>query len=380
MKRAALVYVILALLGGAVRLQGGEVDRLMLWEIENSPKSVYLLGTVHVLQPEDYPLPAEIERVFQESTQVVFEVDLDDLSLEENQVLLLELALYLSGGSLPEDLSSATYALLMEYVQANGMDFLGFPLGLSLPIEMFRPWYVSSRIGLTEGMKYGYDAQLAPDLVLFDRAKAEGKTLLALETVPYQLGVLGGGTPFEQDRELRRTLESVPTFGEELEQIVGAWRCGDLEALRRILHQEAETDPVAFERLITARNRAWIERIEPLLESDETTLVVGGAGHMVGENGIPNQLRLRGHRVRQLPVRSEDARLPRLHFAGVPSGETDALELFVPVGWSFALQESDNLVEWRTLTTFFTTNEVHRFTPPEPGPRPATFFRLVSPP
>jgi len=378
MKRAAILWLWLGLFWCATRTHGGEAERLMLWELQDTLAPMYLLGTVHVLQPQDYPLPPEIERVFRESTRVVFEVNLDELTSTENQTRLLELALYLSGGSLTEDLSTKTYARLTEYVRTHGMEFLGLPI--PLPLEMFRPWYISARINLSEGLKLGYDAELGPDLVLFERAKADGKTLVALETVAFQLGVLTGGSASEQDRELGRTLEGVPTLGEELGRIVGAWRHGDVESLRQLLHREEQTDPAAFERLITARNRAWVEQIEALLGTSQPTLVVGGVGHMVGATGVPNQLRLRRHRIRQLPVLAEDAHLPRLQFAGMPAGEAMALEMRVPVGWSFALQESSNLVEWRTLMTFFSTNEVHRLTPLGTEGRAVSFFRLSSPP
>jgi uncharacterized protein len=157
-------------------------ERLMLWEAQHDRATVYLLGTVHLMRASDYPLPSEIDRVFGEASRVVFEVNIDDMGLHENQVALLTRALYGTGDSLVNHVASAIYEKLLEYVAANGSDFLG----LGQPLDSHRPWYISSRIKLKESEKLGYRANLAPDLVLFGRAKADGKVLDFLETLAFQ--------------------------------------------------------------------------------------------------------------------------------------------------------------------------------------------------
>jgi len=52
--------------------------------------------------------------------------------------------------------------------------------------------------------------------------------------------------------------------------------------------------------LLTARNRAWLPKIEQLLQSHEDPFVAVGAGHMLGEEGLPALLAERGYTVRRI--------------------------------------------------------------------------------
>ena len=54
------------------------------------------------------------------------------------------------------------------------------------------------------------------------------------------------------------------------------------------------------ERLLGARNRAWIPRIEGWLRSGRTWMVLAGAAHMGGPDGVLALLRARGWRVEQM--------------------------------------------------------------------------------
>jgi uncharacterized protein YbaP (TraB family) len=60
--------------------------------------------------------------------------------------------------------------------------------------------------------------------------------------------------------------------------------------------------PELFERINTARNKAWLPKLEALLaELDKNVLVVVGALHLLGNDGLIALLRSRGYRVERLP-------------------------------------------------------------------------------
>src|SRR4051812_36098491 len=46
-----------------------------LWKVEGKKAAVYLLGSIHVLKEEDYPLAEPIEKAFTNSEVVAFETD-----------------------------------------------------------------------------------------------------------------------------------------------------------------------------------------------------------------------------------------------------------------------------------------------------------------
>ena len=86
-----------------------------------------------------------------------------------------------------------------------------------------------------------------------------------------------------------------------------------LEAAKRVAEQFIRSRPVdrigvvifsgeAFTQspLTTDRNRRWIPQIETMLAAPETTLVVVGAAHLVGRDGVVEMLRRKGYVVEQL--------------------------------------------------------------------------------
>jgi uncharacterized protein YbaP (TraB family) len=84
----------------------------------------------------------------------------------------------------------------------------------------------------------------------------------------------------------------------DLEEITAAWRRGDLAKLESLLRSGVEESPAFFKALTTDRNLRWLPQIEAMLAHPEDDyLVVTGALHMVGEEGLVELLRRKGYKV-----------------------------------------------------------------------------------
>jgi uncharacterized protein YbaP (TraB family) len=70
--------------------------------------------------------------------------------------------------------------------------------------------------------------------------------------------------------------------------------------LTRVTREGFRDFPSLAERLLDARNRNWIPKIEGYLRSGQTFFVVVGAAHMGGPNGVLTLLRARGYKIGQL--------------------------------------------------------------------------------
>jgi uncharacterized protein len=57
--------------------------------------------------------------------------------------------------------------------------------------------------------------------------------------------------------------------------------------------------PEIHRKVIDDRNRRWLPEIEGLLAQGENALIVVGAAHLVGTNGVIQLLESRGYRVEQ---------------------------------------------------------------------------------
>ena len=58
--------------------------------------------------------------------------------------------------------------------------------------------------------------------------------------------------------------------------------------------------PELYDALVFKRNQAWTEAIERLLADSKDYMVVVGALHLIGDDGLPAMLERRGHAAVQL--------------------------------------------------------------------------------
>src|SRR5262245_24075474 len=92
-----------------------------LWRVDGKTNAVHLLGSIHFLKKEFYPLPKPIEDAYARSQVVVFEADLDELSSPESQVKMLQHAAYPPGETLKKNVSKETYDKLQSYLTEAGV-------------------------------------------------------------------------------------------------------------------------------------------------------------------------------------------------------------------------------------------------------------------
>jgi uncharacterized protein YbaP (TraB family) len=276
--------LLLASFAGAADARG----TASVWVMKGAKNTVYLAGSVHALPREQAGFPAQLEQAYAASRVIVMEVDLDDMDpLEAVQFVT-------SRGTLPEGETLETVIGAERYVKvAKLAGALEVP---ELVISRLEPWAAAMVLTQFALAKTGYDAQLGIDMQLVDRARADGKAVDGLETVEDQLGVFDARSIDEQTRFLLDSADDVPLLAGDLERLVSAWRAGDLDALERELAAERVHAPELYEELLGVRNRKWLPKIEALLQRDHDYLVVVGALHFVGQDGLLELLRRDGHK------------------------------------------------------------------------------------
>src|SRR5688572_29925170 len=137
---------------------------------------------------------------------------------------------------------------------------------------------------------------------LLARAKEDKKPIEGLETLVEQLSIFDNRSMDEQVAYLKEAVRDMPKMSDDLARLVDGWRRGDLSALHAELEKERATAPELYEELLGARNRRWIPKIEALLERKEDVLVVVGAMHFVGKDGLLELLAKEGHKPKLFPA------------------------------------------------------------------------------
>lgn len=280
-----------ALLAASAALRADE-HALPLWQLEGIENRVYLLGSVHLLRASDYPLPAEIYAAYEDAEALVMELDMDDLDPAAAVALAAELGVIAGDGSLAELLGAAGYEQARTLAAAA-----------NIPLEQFgqtEPWLAALSVEQLALSRLGFDASLGLEDHLTERARADGKEIVGLETLREQLGLLDELPLDVQRRLLLRTLEDSIELDELIDDVIRAWRVGDLTALEDAMLADVLELPELYAALIVGRNRRFAAEIAALLDDSDDYLVVIGTLHMVGEDGLPRMLAERGHRAVQL--------------------------------------------------------------------------------
>jgi uncharacterized protein YbaP (TraB family) len=78
------------------------------------------------------------------------------------------------------------------------------------------------------------------------------------------------------------------------------WRHGDLAAAERVQGELKEESEELYDKLLRVRNRNWMRKLEPLLHGRKNVLVLVGAAHLPGEDGLLHLLRAAGFSAEQM--------------------------------------------------------------------------------
>lgn len=149
-----------------------------------------------------------------------------------------------------------------------------------------------------------------PGVELFAIAKSNetqplGPRIKYLETAAQSYALADGVSDAVWDVAVSWALDNPESFKRVLETSYSAWIAGDLEEVKRIstLHWLNRFEPIKHAR-ITARNYLWAPTIRELAQSARApTLVLAGAAHLGGADGLVQQLVAGGLRLTSLSER-----------------------------------------------------------------------------
>jgi uncharacterized protein YbaP (TraB family) len=282
--------VVFSLVCGA-RAAQAETGRHFLWSIENQKNTVYLLGSVHFLRQDAYPLAEAIEKAYSDSQKIVFEADIDGANAPEFQAKIMTLGLYLDGQTLKQNVSEKTYKLLTDEVTAIGLPVSQF--------DRFRPWLAALMLTVIKLQNLHFDPSYGVDAHFFRKAKEDGKEKIFLEPVEFQINLFAKMGQREQESFLRQTMEDLEAIESMVSDMVNSWQTGDVDTLGSILNMSFDEHPDMYDRLMVQRNKKWVSRIEDLLNKDGNVLVIVGAGHLVGAENLLQLLRKKGYKIEQ---------------------------------------------------------------------------------
>lgn len=257
-----------------------------LWALHGKHNTVYLLGSIHVLRAQDYPLAPAVLQAYADAKALLMEVNLEDIDSAEVQSEMLASAMLPEGSTLPSILGPQRYAHATSLAHEVGVDLSSF--------DQFAPWFAAEAISQLQLMELGFQPQSGIEMYFLERARSDGKSIAGLETVHDQIALFEGLSMNEQSEYLVSSLEQAHELPKEVDDMVRAWRRGDTAWFESQLQSELGRDPMLYQSVLAARNRKWIPKIEALLSDDKNYLVIVGTGHLVGRNSVIDLLKKDG--------------------------------------------------------------------------------------
>jgi uncharacterized protein YbaP (TraB family) len=260
--------------------------------------TIYLLGTLHVGDPADYPAGQPFRRpiltALAASPTLALELSPDDLIESQDDVAKYGVCSY---ACLPRLLPPPLWQKLAFRLRGN-------PAALG-EIRKTRPWLaallVETYASLSAGLQteYGTEAQLQ-DVYLPSRGKIVG-----LETLGEQMRSFTNLTLAEQREMLAQDLVETPAETvEDVNELHRLWRVGDADAVAAWATAKSERLAISKavsraldNKIIYERNRRFTARMLLVAAPSRPLFVAIGALHLGGPKGVLALLQQHGYAV-----------------------------------------------------------------------------------
>ena len=289
--RTILAAVVAAVLATGVAA-AQDVKKHFLWKVEGPGASVaYLLGSLHLLTPEFYPLSADINKAFAASRTLVEELDLDEMNDPAQMMSAISKAMLADGRTLDQVVAPSTFAEVSKRAEKAGLPMIA--------LQRMKPWLVAITLMGPTLQAAGFTAELGIDKHFFDRAKEAGLKRQALETLAYQLDRFDQLSPTLQEDMLISSMKDLDTQVGNVKELAQQWAAGDVKALEASLLESFEGSRELYDRLLVERNNNWVPHVETCLQQNAGCFIVVGAAHLVGPDGLPTLLAKKGYKVTQ---------------------------------------------------------------------------------
>lgn len=263
-----------------------------MWEVRDKDSVVYLFGSMHVLAPNVRWRTRAFDHAYAAADRVWFETRAD-VGPDRIKALVDRYGVD-PDRSLTEKLSPTALATLRPVLERDGV-----PLER---VERLRPWAAAMMLSVAPMTQKGAKVESGVDVATTQRARVAEKPIETFETIEQQLRLFAD-LPEQAELtyldDVAREQLSPPRDGVVLER---AWLNGDMNRLGSALvdHMRAER-PDLYQALLLRRNLAWADRLDAVMRQGQgTDLVIVGALHMAGNEGLPALMKARGYAVRRI--------------------------------------------------------------------------------
>ena len=283
-----------------------KTNKFCMWEVtsKDSKGKLYLFGSVHMADESIYPLPSKIINAFDESDCLAVEADSDNYNPDDKKQQEMQYNLeYHDGTKIYDHIDKDTYEnckkILTEYKQYQPS------------LDNMKPavWY--SILNDIAAKKSPLTGDYGLDDYFMTKAKSDKKPVIDLEGVEFQQTLL----PSFSDGLMNLLLKDyTPESFDEMslssnDETYEAWKAGDIDKVYRLSFGDTYEKASASDKklwdeywkiMLTDRNNVMVEKAEQILKDNKKCFYVVGDLHMLGKDGIVQQLKDKGYTVKRI--------------------------------------------------------------------------------
>lgn len=299
----SVIVIVPLILTGCEKEESYPENDVAMWEVtsKDTNAKIYLLGSIHAAKEDTFPLRDTIMDAFEKSDYLAVEFNTTAAMQDTAQLIKCSKLLYYNDGTTIKDhLTEENYTKSKAILEENNMysplyDLMNCGFWESLLLE-----------AIMQESNIDYDAGI--DSTFIDMATEKGKTILDIESMEFQFGLLSSFSDTYYNMDFKNMLDNIDGNAEQLNQLYDAWKTGDIaefleedsEDLNSLTDEEKQAYDDYEKAMLTDRNIGMADKAEEYLKEDKNVFYVVGFAHMIGDNGIVQLLKDRGYTVKRV--------------------------------------------------------------------------------
>jgi uncharacterized protein YbaP (TraB family) len=260
----------------------------LLWELSKPGiEPAYLFGTIHSEDPGVLQLPQPVQQAIDRSHTVVLEMLLDAEAMMYSSTAML----MMDGRMLSNIIGKPLFRQAASAIRSRGIP--------EVVLERMKPWAAAVILSMPAS-----ETGLVLDMMLYQSALQQGKSVHGLETVQEQLNIFEALPEKDQVMLLQEAVDNFSGLDAMHAELLDAYKARDLAALMALNEAAMESGDQQLadefqQHLVVDRNHRMVERMQVYLRQGQVFVAVG-ALHLPGEEGLLNLLEQQGFTIRRL--------------------------------------------------------------------------------
>lgn len=264
-----------------------------VYEIKGKNSHFYIAGSIHILRENDYPLPKEFDEAFENAGILTLETDITKMEDSAIAQKLLGMTMYQDDRTIKSVLSNEVYSELETACSQVGIPLSG--------MGKLKPSMVIMTLTVMELQKMGVATE-GVDKHYLNKALKSDKSILYLETIEEQMSLIANMGEGNENEFVKHSLQDLKEDSEIFEELIDTWKDGTAKPMLKQLIDFKTNFPELYKSLLVNRNNNWIPQLEEYLKTNEIEFVVVGALHLYGSDGVLQQMKDRGYKVKQVKL------------------------------------------------------------------------------